>query len=136
VARRTATTRVYNLSVADVHTYYVVAGKATVLTHNEDVPKIPCLPKVGEKPRKTVNSNMAHVDDARAQRAGYANAQEAQQAVRDLSARVDRDGFPEGTIPDTARSDRVLVPIGSNGYAVYQIKPNGNAVFKTILEKR
>ena len=29
-----------------------------------------------------------------------------------------------------------LVPLNGEAYAIYQIKPNGNAVFKTILEKR
>jgi hypothetical protein len=36
-------------------------------------------------------------------------------------------------MPDTAHSDRVLVPFGVNGYAVYQIARNGNAVFKQSL---
>jgi hypothetical protein len=53
-----------------------------------------------------------------------------------LGKQIEKTGFPEGTIPDTARTDRVLAPIGTKGYAVYQIKPNGNAVFKTILEQR
>ncbi len=30
---------------------------------------------------------------------------------------------------------RILVPFGDHGYAVYQIKPNGNAVLKTVLNQ-
>jgi hypothetical protein len=34
VSERTRTTTVYNLSVAGIHTFYVMAGKAAVLVHN------------------------------------------------------------------------------------------------------
>ncbi|MCM4082476.1 TreTu family toxin [Paractinoplanes hotanensis] len=33
---RTETTTVYNLTVADIHTYYVMAGKVPVLVHNDE----------------------------------------------------------------------------------------------------
>jgi RHS repeat-associated protein len=122
---RTATA--HNLTVAVSHTYYV--GDVPVAVHN-------MCPPVGGIPKKVVNSNMGHIDLERAQRAGFSDKQSAQQAVRDLSATIQRDGFPEGSIPDTARTDRILVPIGSTGYAVYQCMPNGNAVFKTILQRR
>ena len=56
--------------------------------------------------------------------------------MQGLGKSIERDGIPKGTIPDTARVDRLLVPLNDKAYAVYQIKPNGNAVFKTILEKR
>jgi hypothetical protein len=72
----------------------------------------------------------------RAARAGFDTVQSAQASVRQLGESIGTDGFPEGTIPDTARSDRVLVPFGEDGYAVYQIAKNGNAVFKTILTAR
>jgi hypothetical protein len=91
---------------------------------------------VGDVPGKVVNSNLGHIDLERAQRAGFSDKQGAQQAVRDLTATIQRDGFPAGSIPDTARADRTLVPIGTTGYAVYQRMPNGNAVFKTILQRR
>ncbi|MFB6722389.1 polymorphic toxin-type HINT domain-containing protein [Kribbella sp. NPDC056345] len=126
--------RAYNLTVADIHTYYVQAGKTSVLVHNQDGP---CgVPGVGDTPSKVVNSNMGHVDLTRAERAGFTAIREARDAVRDLGKQIENSGFPEGTIPDTARADRVLVPLGKKGYAAYQIKPNGNAVFKTILERR
>lgn len=79
---------------------------------------------------------MGHIDAERAARAGFENVRSAQAAVRDLGQSIRSSGFPEGTIPDSARADRVLVPIGDNGYAVYQIARNGNAVFKTILTAR
>jgi hypothetical protein len=81
-------------------------------------------------------SNMGHLDEERAARAGFDTVQSAQAAVRELGDSIETNGFPEGTIPDTARGDRVLVPFGDNAYAVYQIAKNGNAVFKTILEAR
>jgi len=120
----------YNLTVADIHTYYVLAGNTPVLVHNT------CPLGAGDVPRKVVNSNMGHIDLERAQRAGFDTVQSAQSAVRELGVSIKSDGFPRGTIPDTSRSDRVLVPLGKNGYGVYQILPNGNAVFKTILTQR
>ena len=119
------------------HDFYVVvvgggSASGAVLVHNEDG----CLPGVGDVPRKVVNSNMGHIDEERAARAGFDTVQSAQAAVRQLGESIGTDGFPEGTIPDTARSDRLLVPFGDNGYAVYQIAKNGNAVFKTILIAR
>ena len=120
---------VYNLTVANAHTYYVVAGGAPVLVHNSNGD---CF----GQPGKVVNSNMGHVDLERAQRAGFETVQDAQQGIRNLGESIGAHGFPSGTIRDTARADRVLVPIGSGGYAVYQIKKNGNAVFKTLLTAR
>jgi hypothetical protein len=117
------------------HDFYVAAygpvSTTFVLAHNDG-----CLPGVGDFPRKVVNSNMGHIDEERAARAGFETAQSAQASVRQLGDSIEANGFPEGTIPDTARSDRVLVPFGENGYAVYQIANNGNAVFKTILTAR
>ena len=42
-------------------------------------------------------------------------------------------GFPANAIADTAYVDRVLVPIGDNGVAVYQVAKNGTAKLKTVL---
>ncbi|SDT81219.1 polymorphic toxin-type HINT domain-containing protein [Actinoplanes derwentensis] len=36
IGQRTADTRVHNLTVADIHTFYVTAGAASLLTHNSD----------------------------------------------------------------------------------------------------
>jgi len=112
----------------------VLAGETPVLVHNTG--GIPCIPGVGDTPRKVVNSNTGHIDADRAARAGFDDVQSAQAAVRNLGDSIKSEGFPAGTIPDSARADRLLVPIGDNGYAVYQIATNGNAVFKTILTKR
>jgi hypothetical protein len=59
----------------------------------------------------------------------------ARGALQDLGKSIQRDGFPEGTIPDT-NPGRVLVPFGNDGYAAYQIKKNGNAILKTVLNRR
>jgi hypothetical protein len=91
------------------------------------------IPGVGDKPTKVVNTNISHVDAERATRAGFDSVSSAKEAVKQLGKSIESNGFPAGTIADTARADRVLVPIGDNGYAVYQIGKNGNAVFKTIL---
>ncbi len=49
---------------------------------------------------------------------------------------TDSGTFPVGTLVDTARADRFLVPVGNNGLAVYQLAPNGTANLKTILTAR
>ncbi|GAB3453272.1 hypothetical protein GCM10027436_53780 [Actinophytocola sediminis] len=79
---------------------------------------------------------MGHIDLERAQRAGFDDLPSAQQAIRELGDDITRHGFPKGSISDTVRADRTLVPLGTNGYAVYQRKSNGNAVFKTILTRK
>ena len=57
----------------------------------------------------------------------------AADALRDLSKSITQNGFPAGTLPDTAYANRVLVPIGNNGMAVYQVGANGTAILKTVL---
>ncbi|MEV4808204.1 hypothetical protein AB0K18_50185, partial [Nonomuraea sp. NPDC049421] len=37
IAHRTATQRVHNLTVQDLHTYYVVAGSQAILVHNDRI---------------------------------------------------------------------------------------------------
>ena len=57
--------------------------------------------------------------------------------MRDLSSEITQQkAWPEGTIPDTAHADQVLVPVGNNGYAVYQVGSNGTAKLKTVLIAR
>ena len=82
---------------------------------------------------KAVNSNLAHAAARAAERNIFATAREAADALRALSETITKDGFPAGTLPDTARADRVLVPIGSGGMADYQVGGNGTAVLKTVL---
>lgn len=93
-------------------------------------------PEFSDVPRKVVNSNLGHVDKERALRAGFPDKQTTQAAVRSPGDTIESGGLPEGAIPDSANVDRILVPIGEGGLAVYQIARNGNAVFKTIITAR
>ncbi len=68
VSHRVEHSDTYNLTIAQNHTYYVLAGSASILVHNED---LPCLPGVGDFPRKVVNTNLSHIDQPRAERAGF-----------------------------------------------------------------
>jgi hypothetical protein len=78
---------------------------------------------------------MGHASAQALQRLGFGSVGDARSALQQLGQSIESDGFPEGTILDTAHGDRLLVPFGDNGYAVYQIKPNGNAVLKTVLNQ-
>ncbi len=82
---------------------------------------------------KTVNSNMPHAIERAVERGIFPNAAEARTGLESLSARIGKEGFPEGAILDTAHADRVLVPLGEGGMAVYQVGANGTAKLKTIL---
>jgi len=142
--RRVEPQEVFNLTVEGLHTYYVQApGGPAVLVHNDD-PKDPgpacelpedSRPGVGDKPKRVSNSNMPHAAERADERIPEykGDQKKAREDLKDLGKKIEKEGFPEGTIPDTARKDRVLVPFGSNGYAVYQIKPNGAATLKTVL---
>lgn len=132
------------------HTYHVLAGTNPILVHNGPVDPIPdgdacevkppekvdTRPGPGDKPTKVVNTNMPHSVERAVERKAFPTVQDAREALQNLSRRIEADGFPEGTIKDTAHDDRVLVPLGKDHYAVYQIKKNGNAVLKTVLNKR
>jgi len=54
--------------------------------------------------------------------------------LRALSTEIGTTGWPKGSIPDTAHIDRVLVPVGEAGMAVYQVGKNGTAKLKTVLK--
>lgn len=61
VARWTQSARVYNLTVADIHTYYVLAGTTAVLVHNTgDIP----APSMGpqQNPSRGSTARRGHVD--------------------------------------------------------------------------
>jgi RHS repeat-associated protein len=122
---------VHDLTVVGLHTYYVDLGITPVLVHNSD----PCLPGVGDVPTKVANSNMPHAAERAAERLGFEDVASARTALQGLGRSIEKNGFPEGTIPDT-NPGRVLVPFGDNGYVVYQIAKNGNAVLKTVLNAR
>ena len=82
---------------------------------------------------KAVNSNLAHAAEQAAERKVFNSTSDAADALRSLSESITKNGFPAGTLQDTAYADRVLVPVGNNGMAVYQVGANGTAKLKTVL---
>lgn len=65
------------------------------------------------------NSNMPHAAERAVERLDeFEDIASARGALQDLGKSIQRDGFPEGTIPDT-NPGRVLAPFGNDGYAVY-----------------
>jgi len=105
-------------------------GKIAVATIEPSAIPIP-LPSVN----KAVNSNFAHAVDRAVERNIFPDKKTAAEAIRKLSQEIKQNGWPEGTIPDT-NPDRVLVPIGNGGYAVYQVLKNGTARLWTVLIAR
>ena len=93
------------------------------------------LPGPGDFPAKVVNTEMAHAAENAVVRAGFSNVAEARSALQELGRSIEASGFPAGTIADT-NPDRVLVPFGNGGYAVYQVVKNGNAVLRNVLIAR
>ncbi|MBL8279602.1 MAG: RHS repeat protein [Pelomonas sp.] len=84
---------------------------------------------------KAVNSNLAHAVERAVERNIFDTADAAANALRELSETIGKTGFPAGSIADTAHADRVLVPIGNAGMAVYQVAKNGTAKLKTVLNE-
>jgi RHS repeat-associated protein len=83
---------------------------------------------------KAVNTDIAHAAEQATERGIFPDAKSAGEGLRNLTREITpKKGFPEGSILDTARSDRVLVPVGKGGYAVYQVLKNGTARLKTVL---
>lgn len=116
----------YNFEVRDFHSYFV--GKSGIWVHNGCA-----LLSVA----KAVNSNMAHAVERAVEHGVSTDTKAAADALRDLSQQITKaKAFPAGTIADTAHVDRVLVPFGEGGYAVYQVGANGTAKLKTVLEAR
>lgn len=85
------------------------------------------------KPNKVANSNMPHAVERSVERGVFPDAKTARDALQQLGNSIKTNGFPAGTIRDTAHIDRVLVPAGNNGMVVYQIANNGTAKLKTVL---
>ena len=84
--------------------------------------------------KKAVNSNIPHAIERGVERGVFAGADEAGAALRGLTQEITTTGtFPAGTLVDTARTGRFLVPVGENGMAVYQLGRNGTAKLKTVL---
>ncbi len=125
VARYRVRHHTYNFEVGDFHTYFV--GFEGAWVHNAGLCDL--LPAV----EKAVNSNLPHAVDRAVERGIFATREAAGDAIRSLSASIGKNGFPKGSILDTAHADRVLVPIGEAGMAVYQVAKNATAKLKTVL---
>lgn len=121
--------RVYNFTVNSTHNYF--AGSMGAWVHNAVVCAVTGadLPEV----KKAVNSNLPHASARSVERGVFPDAKSANAALKDLTKKISKDGFPEGSILDTANANRVLVPVGNNGLAVYQVGKNGTAKLNTIL---
>ena len=85
---------------------------------------------------KAVNSKLPHAIERAVERNIFPNNDAAAEALRNLTKQIDQNGFPADAIQDTAHLDRVLVPIGNEGLAVYQVGKNGTAKLQTVLNKR
>lgn len=72
-----------------------------------------------DKPKKVFNSDLPHAIDRAVERGVYPDRKTASDALKALGKDIESNGFPSGTIPDTAHLDRVLVPTGNNGMVVY-----------------
>ncbi|SCM78486.1 putative Filamentous hemagglutinin family outer membrane protein [uncultured Sporomusa sp.] len=83
--------------------------------------------------KKAINSNLPHAVERAVERKVFDNSSQASDALKKLSEKITKEGFPSNAILDTAHVDRVLVPVGNNGMAVYQVAKNGTAKLKTIL---
>ena len=86
---------------------------------------------------KAVNSNLQHAIAQGVSRGIFPNAEVAGAALRAVTDGIRASKtFPAGTLVDTARAGRFLVPVGDGGYAVYQLGKNGTARLKTTLIAR
>lgn len=115
---------VYNLDVEKDHRYLVT--DFGVMAHNADL----CAPVY-----KAVNPDIQHAASQASNRLGM-DRKAALEALRALSKNITGTGrFPAGTIPDPlpGRTDSVIVPFGQGGGAVYEVKPNGTAILRTVL---
>ena len=84
---------------------------------------------------KVINSNLGHAAQRAAERAGFADAKSAAEALRKLGRQIGRSGIPGNAIPDTRRPDRILVPFGDGAVAVYQVTKGGKLRLKTTLRQ-
>jgi hypothetical protein len=90
-------------------------------------------------PTKVVNTNIEHATDQLHERFPdeTRTRAEARNLLRALSKSIEEDGFPTDSFVDPSNPTRVLVPGPvNNALTVYQIKPNGSAVIKTVLIAR
>lgn len=83
-----------------------------------------------------MNSNIEHAVERGIEREVFKNVDEAKKVLKETSEWISKNkNFPEGSLKDPSYTDRVLVPVGNNGMASYQIAKNGTAKLKTVLIK-
>jgi hypothetical protein len=85
---------------------------------------------------KGVNSNLPHAVERAVERGIFDNADEATAALKSLTGEVGSNNLPSGTIVDPSKTDRILVPVGNEGMAVYQVGSNGTSKLKTVLNEK
>ncbi len=83
---------------------------------------------------KAVNSNLPHAVTRGVQHGIFVSTEEASLALKALTKSISKNkSFPIGSFKDPSYLDRVLVPVGANGLAAYQVAKNGTAAIKTVL---
>lgn len=85
---------------------------------------------------KAVNTNIIHAIEQGVERGIFADKKEAVTMLKNLTSEISKNGFPSGAFKDPSKLDRVLVPVGNGGLAVYQVAKNGTAALKTVLIAR
>ena len=114
-------------------------GNAAVNTGTKLRPLARSLGAAGDDAllKKAVNSNLPHAASRAVERGVFKTAESASAGLKELTQQITKSGtFPNGTLVDTARKGRFLVPVGNNGMAVYQLAKNGTAKLKTVLIAR
>ena len=91
------------------------------------------LESIGTFIKKAVNSDMPHAIDQGVKRNVFPDSQTARTELETLTNKISSGNIPKGTIIDPSKTDRILVPVGNKGMAVYQIGKNGTAKLKTTL---
>ncbi|MFF0372852.1 polymorphic toxin-type HINT domain-containing protein [Actinoplanes missouriensis] len=148
ISHHTATTRVHNLTVDDLHTYYVVAGNTPVLVHNTNIDT--CPTRYGSEPlsKKIIEERAQSKADAKALKidpqTGKVTVEKS--VSRNMAAVLLKDGTIEAFISDG--SNTVAGHAEQQAYAKYgdNIKkmfterqpcdPNGCRTFFTGMEFR
>ncbi|MET9656722.1 RHS repeat-associated core domain-containing protein [Streptomyces sp. NPDC006510] len=102
VTRRTTSTTVYNLTVADFHTYYALAGATPVLVHNCG----PDLDKLGEAAKRPLRGNAG---DSAASRAYQKHMGRPNTSLIPLGSGKDRIHVSHHLIDDVLTNPRAAV---------------------------
>jgi len=98
------------------------------------------LPEVKKVVRDSHNNpdkqGYAHTVQQGVGRGVWSSENAAHAELKALQQSIRQNGWPRGTIADTAKSGQVLVPAGNNGYVVFRVGSNGTARFITTLIRR